>query len=193
MKQHIKKAIEILRNGGIIIYPTDTVYGIACRIDNENAVKKLFTIKRRSDTHAVPVLVDGIVMAQQYLLPIPKNVKEKLMDVYWPGGLTIILPCITKRISSLIRGDGENLGVREPNHKITLTLIHELGVPIIGTSANFHGERTPTKKEELDPEFIKLVDYVIPGKSYGGKSSTIIDCSISPWKVIREGAVKIET
>ena len=191
MENHIKKAITILKEGGIVVYPTDTVFGIACRINDEKALQRLFSIKKRSGTQAVPVLVDSIAMAQEYLLPIPIEVKKKLMELYWPGGLTIVLPCLIEKVSPLLRGSGKTLGIRQPNHKETISIIHGLGIPIVGTSANFHGEKTPVVQNDLDPEFIKLVDYVIPGKSYGGRSSTIINCSVSPWKIVREGAVQM--
>lgn len=187
----IQKAIDVLKNGGIIIYPTDTVFGLACRIDDEKALQKLFTIKKRSETQSVPVLVDSIEMAQAYLQPIPQDVKEKLMDTYWPGGLTIVLPCILEKVQQLVRGSGKTLGVRIPNHPLTQALIRGVGIPITGTSANFHGLPTPTKLEALDPELIKLVDFMLPGECSNGTSSTVIDCSVTPWKILREGAVKI--
>jgi L-threonylcarbamoyladenylate synthase len=186
----LQEAINILIGGGIVVYPTDTVFGIACSIDDEKALQRLFAIKKRSETQSVPILVDSIAMVQKYLLPIPQDVKEKLMDPYWPGGLTIVLPCKIEKVSPLVRSNMETIGVRIPNHPLTLSLIHGVGIPIVGTSANFHGHKTPTKREELDPEFIKLVDFVLPGECYNGISSTIIDCSIKPWKILREGAVK---
>lgn len=185
----LDKAIEILKNGGIVIYPTDTVFGIACRIDNDDAIKRLFAIKQRNMKHAVPVLVASIAMAEEYLLPIPDEVKEKLMERYWPGGLTIVLPCDTKKVSPLVRGLGDTLAVRMPNHSLTLQIINGVGVPIVGTSANFHGGKTPATQEALDPELVKLVDFVLPGECFKGMSSTIIDCSVTPWKILREGAI----
>lgn len=188
---NLQKAINVIRDGGIVIYPTDTVFGIGCRIDNEEAVKRLFAIKKRSEKQAVPVLVDSIVMAQEYLLPILTEVKERLMDIYWPGGLTIVLPCNTQKVFSLVRGGSETLGVRVPNHPLTQKLIHGIDVPITGTSANFHGEKTPVAIEDLDPEFIKLVDFVLPGECYNGRSSTVVNCSVNPWKILREGDISI--
>jgi len=83
------------------------------------------------------------------------------------------------------------IGVRSPNHEIMQTLIREVGVPLVGTSANFHGKKTPFKAEDLDPHLVSLVDYVVPGESFGMMASTIIDCSIKPWKIIRKGAVDV--
>lgn len=187
----LQKGIDILRNGGIVIFPTDTAFGIGCRIDREDAIRRLFAIKKRDESQAVPVLVSGEKMAQTMLKPIPTDVYEKLIKQFWPGGLTIILPCITEKVSALIRGNKNTLAVRSPNHPITQALITGVGVPIIGTSANFHGHKTPYASDDLDKELLDMVDYCLPGESFGKEPSTIIDCSETPWKIIREGAVKI--
>ncbi|MDO8621585.1 MAG: L-threonylcarbamoyladenylate synthase [Candidatus Levybacteria bacterium] len=192
MKNDIQKAVEILKSGGIVIFPTDTAFGIGCRIDNKQAIEKLFKIRKRPEGKATPVLVDGIEMTQDYLLPIPEEVKQKLIEKYWPGALTIILPCKTDKIPKLVRGGGDTLGVRMPNSEIVLSLIRGVGVPILGPSANFHGEKTPYELKDLNSRLVKLVDYVITNQSKSGeKVSTIIDCSIKPWKILRKGATKI--
>lgn len=190
MMDFIKRVIKILNQGGIVIFPTDTAFGVGCRIDNEQAVERLFKIRRRPESQAMPVLVNSIEMAQKYLQPIPDDVK-KLMQQYWPGALTIILPCRETLVPSLVRGGGQTLGVRMPDHQAPRSIIYSIAVPILGPSANFHGQPTPYKYEDLDPEFIKLVDYVVPGKCPVGMASTVIDCSQKPWKIIRQGIVKI--
>lgn len=188
---NLQQAIEVLRNGGIVIYPTDTAFGIGCRIDRKDAVRRLFTIRKRPTTQAVPVLVGSIKMAQDLLpLPLPNNVRG-LMEKYWPGALTIVYPCREGKVLPLIRGGGKTVGVRMPNHKVTLSLINGLGVPILGPSANFHGRPTPYRYEELDRELVELVDYVIDGVCFVGKVSTVADCSVEPWNIIRQGALKI--
>ncbi len=192
MNNDIQKAIQVLKDGGIVIFPTDTAFGIGCRIDNEKAIERLFNIRKRPKNQPVPVLVDSIAMAQKHLLPIPKKVSDNLMKKHWPGALTIILQSRIDKVSSLVRGGGNNLGVRVPNSEITLSLIKGVGVPILGPSANFHGEKTPYKFEDLDPKLVSLVDYVVPSKvRLGGKPSTVIDCSIKPWRILREGAIEI--
>src|SRR5260221_281878 len=113
----------------------------------------------------------------------------ELMKKYWPGGLTIVLPCKTDKVLESIRGGGSTIGVRQPNSKILQELIQKVDVPITGTSANFHGKKTPTKQSELEPELIKLVDLVIPGDSGMQQASTILDCSVKPWKILRQGAI----
>lgn len=189
MNQQIERAIEILKNGGIVIFPTDTAFAVGCRIDDKEAVKRLFNIRKRPQSQATPVLVDTVKMAQSYLESIPKDVVDKLIEPYWPGALTIILPCKTDKVPNLVRGGGSTLGVRIPNHPVARSIIRNLGIPVLGPSANFHGGKTPFKFEDLDPEFVKLVDYVVPGECSICQPSTVIDCSAESWRIIREGAI----
>lgn len=192
MEQQIKKAIEVLRNGGIVIFPTDTAIGIGCRIDNEKSIERLFKIRKRPEDKPVLALVDSVEMAEKYLLPIPEKVKDELIKRYWPGKLTIILQCRIGKVPSLVRGGADTLGVRFPDNKILLELIGGVDVPIVAPSANFSGEKTPFKFEDLNPELIKQADYILNGEVSSGENvSTVIDCSIEPWKIMRQGAVKI--
>ncbi len=189
---NLNEAIKILSQGGIVIYPTDTACGIGCRIDDEKAVKRLFQIRKRPVIQATPVLIDSIEMAEKYFLsPIADNVR-RLIKVYWPGALTIVYKCRTELIPSLVCGGSLTIGLRMPNHDVPLALIEAVGVPILGPSANFHGQETPFSYSQLDPQLLKLVDFVIDGKCSVGNVSTVIDCVGSPIKIIRQGAVKLE-
>lgn len=187
----ITKAIEIVTNGGIVVFPTDTAFGIGCRIDNEKSVERLFAIRKRPPEKATPVLVDTVKMAQDYLQPIPKSVIDQLIEPYWPGALTIVLPCKTEKVPSLVRGGGNTIGVRIPNHTIARQLIREAAIPLLGPSANFHGGNTPYAFEDLDPALLRLVDYVLTGECSVKRTSTVIDCSHEQWEVLRQGAVQI--
>lgn len=191
MNNEIKKAVEILNKGGIVVFPTDTVYGVGCRIDNEKAVKKLFKIRKRPAAQAFPVLVSGIPQAKKYFLNCPREI-ENLMKKYWPGALTIVYKCKNKIIPKLVRGGGGTIGLRMPNHKIPLEIIKNVSVPLLGPSANFHKYPTPKNFSELDPEFIKLVDFVIKGEVKLGISSTVLDCTQKPYKIIRQGGVVLD-
>jgi len=185
------EAIGILKEGGIVIYPTDTAFGIGCRIDNPESVARLFQIRKRPLTQATPVLVSSKEMAEKYFLsPLPDNVRHLISD-YWPGALTIVYECRKDMVFPLVRGGGDTIGLRMPNHEVPLTLIRNLGVPILGPSANFHGKPTPFRYEDLDKQLIKLVDYVLPGKCSARNISTVIDCTSKPWKIIRQGAIKV--
>src|SRR6266568_1122162 len=185
----IAKAIQILKDGGVVIFPTDTAFGIGCRIDDEEAVKRLFTIRKRSETKAVPVLVSSLHMAQEYLQEVPQEVIQKLMQPYWPGALTIVLRSKVDKVPDLVRGGGESVGVRVPDHLTTLALINSVGVPLVGTSANFAGGVTPYTFESFDKELVKLVDFVVSGECHTLLASTVIDCTVTPWKILRSGAV----
>ncbi len=186
----IKAAIQTLSVDGIIIYPTDTAFGIGCRVDRHEAVDRLFAIRKRPLTQATPVLVSSKDMALAYFA-YPSDVVRRLMDEYWPGALTIVAPCKKNLIYSPIRGDGNNIGLRMPNHETALTIIRGVGVPILGPSANFHAAPTPYRQEDLDPELVKLVDLVVPGTCSIGNISTVVDCSVEPYKIIRQGAVQL--
>jgi len=192
MNDHINKAISIIQQGGVVIYPTDTAFGIGCRMDDTTAVKRLFGIRKRPQTQATPVLVADVAMAKEYLMEIPESVVEKLLKPFWPGALTVVLPCRIDKVPELVRGGGENLGVRMPNHEIALAISRGVGVPILGPSANFHGEKTPYAFSDLDPELTKLVDYVVEGECTVKQASTVIDCSVDPWRILREGAIKLQ-
>lgn len=189
--KEIEEAIKILTQGGIVIFPTDTAFGIGCRIDDEKAIERLFKIRRRPQEKAVPVLVDSFEMAQEYLLPISKDVREKLIKPFWPGALTIILPCKLDKVPELVRGGGSNLGVRMPDNEVVLSLIGGVGVPILGSSANFSGGKTPFQFLDIDKELLSKVDYVVEGECKFKEPSTVIDCSVRPWKIIRMGVVKL--
>lgn len=192
MEKDIKKTLEILREGGIVIFPTDTAFGIGCRIDDEKAIQRLFSIRKRPITQATPVLVDTVKMVRDYVEFIPQEVIDKLIEPYWPGALTIVLQSRINKVPSLVRGGSATVGVRIPNHPAPRSIIRQLGVPILGPSANFHGEPTPYKFEDLNKELVKLVDYVLPGTCSICQPSTVIDCTQTPWKVLREGVLKLK-
>jgi len=188
----LEQAIKIIKRGGIVIFPTDTAFGIGCSLENEDAIKRIFEIRKRPEEKPMPVLFDSRMRVKEYLLPINSRI-DVLMEKYWPGALTLVLECKTERVPSLIRGGGKTLGIRVPDHELTLGLIRGADVPIVGSSANFSGEKTPFALVEVDKSLIKLVDFVLEGKTRGRRSaSTVIDCTKSPWQIIRQGEVVID-
>lgn len=191
MNENILKAIEVLENGGIVLLPTDTVFGICSRIDKQESLERLFKIKKRDEHQAVPILVSSTDMVKQYVEVFDGKV-EKLMEDFWPGGLTIVLNAKKEKVLPLVRGDGDTVGLRIPDMLSVFQIIDRLGVPIVGTSANFHGKPSVAKWQELDPELVKLVDFVLEEDSLGGTASTVVDCSVYPWKILRQGAVNIQ-
>ena len=188
----LKKAIDILKQGGIVIYPTDTVFGIGCRIDDQKAIKRLFTIRQRPLNQPTPVLVNSIKMAEDLFSSSLSDNVRRLMKDYWPGAVTIIYNCKKRLVPDLVRGSGDTLGIRIPNHQTAISLIKGVGVPILGPSANFHGKETPYSFAKIDKRLLKLVDYAIDGECTLKKMSTVIDCSHKSWQILRQGAVRID-
>lgn len=186
----IHQAARVLTEGGLVIYPTDTAMGLGCRIDSRAAIKRLNTIASRPETQPLPVLVKNIAQAKAYLKPAATDVLD-LMKKYWPGGLTIVYWCRPERVLGILRGYGETLGVRMPNHSVPLRLIESLGVPIVGTSANFHGLPTPYSDAALDLDLVKKVDLVVPGSCPLHQASTVVKVTGWPWQILRQGAVSI--
>jgi len=186
-----EQAVTLLKEGKIGVFPTDTAYGIGCRMDSKSAVKKVFEIRNRPEEKAMIVLVGSIKMAEEYAEFSPE-VKEKIIDNYWPGPLTIVLTCKKKKVPSIVRADGDTLALRFPDNTELLEIINQVGVPLIAPSANFSGEDTPFSSQEVDRELLKLVDFAIAGECTMKKVSTIIDCSSSKWSIIREGASAVK-
>jgi len=192
MNRNIEKAIKILKDGGIVIFPTDTAFGMGCRIDDKEAIERLFEIRKRRKNKAVPVLCSSIRMVLEYVEAIDPDV-QKLMDKYWPGALTLVLRAKISKVPNLVRGGGETIGVRIPDHSMIRRVMEELGVPILGPSANFAGEETPLTMSDLDPNLVRKVDFVLRGRCKIKKPSTVLDVTVKPWRVIRQGAVEIDT
>lgn len=191
LSSYIKQASEVVTSGGIIIFPTDTAFGMGCRVDDEQAVKKLFALTERPVNKATPVLCESIDQVSHYVQMTPENVRVSLMEKYWPGALTIILQAKKEKFASPVLGGGSTIGVRIPYNEIIKEIIKRVGVPLIGTSANFAGQPTPYHFEDLDPKLCHLVDMVVPGVCTVKKESTVIDCTMKPWKIIRNGAIRI--
>ncbi len=187
----IENAIENLKAGKVGIFPTDTAYGIGCRMDDENAVKHVYKLRNRPEEKALLILVSSVEMAEKYV-EIPEEVRKKLIEKYWPGGLTIILNCKTEKVPGIVRANGETLAVRFPYHIDLQEVIDKLGVPIVAPSANFSGESTPVQLNRISPELISKVDFILPGMCTMEGVSTIVDTTVQPWKIMREGVVRIE-
>ncbi|HUD05044.1 MAG TPA: L-threonylcarbamoyladenylate synthase [Patescibacteria group bacterium] len=191
MNSQINEAVKVLNRGGIIIFPTDTAFGIGCRADDEKAIQRLFRIRNRPSSQAVPVLFDSIQKVKEYVLPFDEKV-QKLMNDFWPGALTIVLNAKTDKIPILVRGGRETVGVRIPNHSIILEIIKNSGIPVLGPSANLHGENTPFELKDLEPKLVSLVDYVVKGECSVKQASTVVDCTKTPWKILRQGAMQVK-
>lgn len=185
----IEKGANIIKNGGIVVFPTETVYGIGTNALNENAVKKLYEVKKRPLNKPISLLVNSIEMIET----IAKDITEeeyKIIKKYFPGPLTIILK---KKdiVPSIVTAGGETVGIRMPENKIALDLIKYSGVPIATPSANISGRPSGIEIQTIKQDFGEKVDYYIDGgKSKIGVASTIVQVVNGKPKIIRQGIVK---
>jgi len=187
--REISKIVETLKRGKVIIYPTDTVYGLGVNALDSEAVYKIFRIKKRPLNQALPIAVSGLKMAQS-LVNITEKAK-RLIEAFWPGALTIILEK-TSIIPEIVTGGKIGVGLRAPNHPVPLTIVEMLNVPIIATSANIHGEINPVNVNEVSDQLGKIVDLIIDGGMVSGTPSTIINMLKEPPIIIRKGIITEE-
>ena len=183
MDREIALALEVLRNGGIILYPTDTVWGIGCDATNAEAVQKIYDLKQSADKKSMLVLCKDADMVVRYVNKAPGIAFEVMEMATKP--LTLILPGATGVAANLIPEEG-TLGVRVPDHEFCQKLLYKFGKPIVSTSANISGEKTPKKIAEVTKEILEGVDFVVNPRFQGKPTcqpSSIIafteDCQVN--------------
>jgi L-threonylcarbamoyladenylate synthase len=189
--QVLISAISILKNGGIIAYPTETFYGLGVRFDLALSLQNLIAIKKRPTGKALPLIIGN----RKLLGLIASSVNEKtiaLMDRFWPGPLTIILPA-QKNLPEYLTAGTDTAAVRIPGRSFALTLARAAGFPITATSANISGMPAAQDAETVVKYFGDSIDLVIDGgKTPGGKPSTIADATGEDILLRREGAIEKE-
>lgn len=158
MIEEIKKTMEVLRNGGLILYPTDTIWGIGCDATNEEAVRRVYALKQRVDSKAMLLLVDNPVKLDFYVREMPE-VAWDLVD-FAEKPLTIIYPGARNLATNLLAEDG-SVGIRVTKEAFSRTLCERFRKAIVSTSANLSGQPAPSCFSEIQPEIIKGVDYVV--------------------------------
>ena len=174
LKDEINKALEVLKAGGIILYPTDTVWGLGCDATNEAAVTKIFKLKKRADSKSFIILLDTDNKLQSYVSEIP-DVAYDLIE-YTEKPLTIIYDGAKNLAKNLIGEDG-SIGIRIPKHDFCQQLVQRFRKPIVSTSANISGQATPANFNEIAEEIINGVDLIIDLEQDSNEqkqSSTII-------------------
>lgn len=182
-----------LRAGKLIIYPTDTVYGVGGIIESEETIENIYKAKERNFKSPLIVLVSDVEKIEKIAYINEKNREkiEKLIKRFWPGGLTIILKR-KDNVPDIMVSGGATVGVRMPEHEIALNIISRAGGMLPTTSANISGEATPKSYVDLSEEFKNRVDIIVDGGECPiGSASTIIDMSDEP-KILRLGAISVE-
>ncbi len=169
-KEKIKKAAKILKSGGVIAFPTETVFGIGAALDQPQAIRRIFKMKKRPKNKPLQVLVATLGQAQK----LGKFNKKSLgfANKNWPGPFTLLV-YKTRKVPKLVTGGSSKVGIRIPNHKTALELIKKCG-PIVATSANRSGEKPALTTKEVKKK-LPEVDFILSGRTRTGKASKVID------------------
>lgn len=186
MNEIIFEASEVIKKGGIILYPTDTVWGLGCDATNEKAIKKIYDLKQRVETKSMIILVNGDKMMHQTFNEVPSVAWDILEFSVKPTTLVLDNP---KNISKSIVAEDNSIGVRIVKEPFCFKLLERMKVPLVSTSANISGQPTPKSFKEIDPEIIKNVDYVVNlhQDKISDKPSTIIKITLDAQvKIIRK-------
>lgn len=184
-------AAEILRCGGLVAVPTETVYGLAAMATNAAAVEKIYDVKGRPETKPISLLVASMEQAEKLCVNIPEAAYA-LADAFWPGPLTMILkkaPCVP----DIVTAGGDTVGVRSPDHTATLDIIRTTGEALAAPSANFSGQPSPVNADEVLEYFDGSIECVIDGGTCNvGVASTIVDLTVKPARILRQGGLEEE-
>jgi len=187
-EESIQLAGEVLKQGGIVAFPTDTVYGLGAVCTNDEAVQKIFAAKGRDEGKPLSILVASVEQAEQIALEIPEKAR-RLMEKYWPGALTLVLK---KRpeISDKVSAGRETIGLRMPDSQTAVKLLEAAGIPLAAPSANTSGKRSSVSAEDVIADLAGRVDMILDGGCCPvGISSTVVDLTGERPVILREGSI----
>ncbi|MFX1319066.1 MAG: L-threonylcarbamoyladenylate synthase [Promethearchaeota archaeon] len=183
----IQEVAARIKKGQIIVLPTDTAYGLTGNPSEAIVVQRILDVKQRTDKLGMPLLAASLVQVRK-LVRLPP-LAERIAMQFWPGALTIIAPSHHEYPAGIL-GPQNSLAVRVPNHPVTLAIIQATGYPIIGTSANTSNKPSPRTAEAAAAYLGGLVDFILDaGPTQHSKDSTIINCTVDPPQLVREGVV----
>jgi len=183
----LQAAVHVLREGGLVCFPTDTVYGIGAAAGDDAAVRRLFAVKGRPPDKALPLLLaePGDASRVAELTPLGKTLASR----FWPGALTIVMRR-SPSYRSLALAGGDTVALRVPNHELVRRMVRDLGGPVTGTSANRAGAPAPVSAAEVAFQIGEMVELIVDGgRARGRAESTIVDITLTPPVVLREGGV----
>lgn len=189
--REMSHAAEIIRTGGLVAVPTETVYGLAGNGLNDQAVSEIYRVKGRPEVKPLSLMVHGAEAMEQYCEDVPEAARA-LAKKFWPGPLTIILKA-KPIVPEIVRAGGSTIGLRCPDHPLTLELLERCGLPLAAPSANVSGQPSPKTAGEVLGYFDGEIAAVIDGGPCGiGRESTIIDLTAAPYRILRQGALPEE-
>jgi len=183
----IAAAVRVLREGGVIIFPTSGLYGLGADALNPAAVKQVFRIKQRAPDKPLPVLAPDMAAVNRIVRAVTPAA-QCLMDAFWPGGLTLVLEAADGLPEDLTAATGK-IGVRIPNHSTAVRIVTAFGGIVTATSANISGQKGCRRVDDIDPFLCRSSALVIDGGPLHGRSSTVVDATSDPPAVLREGAI----
>ncbi|HEX6034581.1 MAG TPA: L-threonylcarbamoyladenylate synthase, partial [Anaerolineales bacterium] len=183
------RALAVLHAGGLVAFPTDTVYGVGALAFDGQAIELIYAAKDRPVDKAIPILISDVNELDKVGIDIPE-VARKLASRFWPGPLTVLVPKrrdLPESVSAT-----STVGVRVPDHEVARALLHAAG-PMAVTSANISGQQSPVSAPEVHEQLGGRIPLIIDGgKTPGGIPSTLVDCTSAELKVLREGPVSLE-
>jgi L-threonylcarbamoyladenylate synthase len=186
----LRLAAMILRDGGLVAFPTESFYGLGANALDPRAVARVFSVKGRPESRPLLVLVDSVAMAESLVAELPGGPRE-LMARHWPGALTLVLKAAAHVPDGLTGGTG-TVGVRMPGHPVALALVRAAQRAVTAPSANPSGAPPPTTALDVRRYFEGKVDIILDGgTTAGGAGSTLADCTVWPPRVLRQGPVTI--
>jgi L-threonylcarbamoyladenylate synthase len=186
--QSLTPAVEILRAGGVVAYPTETFYGLGVDALSPEAIKKIFAIKERSFLQPLLILIPDQSYLPRCVAKIPEKARY-LMEHFWPGPLTMVFSASPQLLSILTAGT-QKIAIRISSHPIARALTSAFAGPLTSTSANISGDQSPATAKEVSSHLGGMIDLIIDGgKTPGQMPSTIVDVTFSPPQLIREGVI----
>jgi tRNA threonylcarbamoyl adenosine modification protein (Sua5/YciO/YrdC/YwlC family) len=185
----INLAATVLRDGGIIVFPTETVYGLGALADSCFGPHELFEVKVRPTNLPIPLLVETEDALDTYGSDVPEYA-HALAREFWPGALTLVVRA-SEAVPKDFRAPDGSIGLRSPDHEVVMELIRAAGGPLFTTSANTHGNPAPGTFDEIEPRIISHADVVIDGgETLHQMPSTVVDCTGAEPRILRHGAIE---
>ena len=186
----LNKVAEILKNGGIVIFPTETVYGIGANAFNEQSVKRIYEVKNRPDEKPLSIMVSGIEEIEKYAI-IQNDIERKIIETFMPGPITVILKK-KPEVFDYISSGKDTIGIRIPDNKIILSILNRLKFPIVAPSANISGMPSGIELKGILKDFDGKIEACIDGgKAEIGEGSTIVEVIDGKPVILRQGKITI--
>lgn len=187
----INLAATVLRDGGVVVFPTETVYGLGALADSKFGPHEIFEIKVRPADLPIPLLVETEDALDTYGIDVP-DYAHTLAHAFWPGAITLVVKA-SDIVPKDFRAPDGSIGIRSPKHEVVMELIQAAGGPIFATSANTHGNPAPGSYGEIEPRIINAADVTLDaGETEHQLASTVVDCTGAEPRIVREGAVTNE-